>query len=385
MKEIEERYNQLREIIDNNFIDRNLKENHDRDYIRLTDISKLARNEDEEAFIIEYLGHKGIQVEGSTAYYSGIFDNYTQTRKLDFYKTPERLSGKEETKLLEEYQQTKDIQIRNRLVEANMYKVKYFSKYIADYYGFHGDSEELESYGNVSLIKAIENYNPSEREKKAYFSKCIRYGVIAGLMIENFGKDGARFYDLLSKNRNSNCAYYEYFNVKKQVENETGEILEENPNLIDEIASILVKKGHCSLEQARELRDKVSILNSYSYEEIGKVDEDIGNIIEEEWDALFQEELASFIQSMINNIDEQKAYALTEYYGLNGGTPKILEEIASSVGVSRETIRNRRDSGKETLKRKLKNRENYDKTRSFLEGINQDGYSYYISKKKIKE
>lgn len=382
MKEIEERYNQLREIIDASFIDKNLRVKHDRDYIGLRDISKLARNEEEEAFIIEYLGHKGIQVEGSTACYSGIFDNYTQTRKLDFYKMPERLSKEEQTELLEEYQQTKDIQIRNKLVEAYMYKVKYFSRYIADYYDFHGDSEELEGYGNVALIKAIENYNPSIQAKKAYFSKCIRYAVIAGLMIETFGRDGARFYDLLSKNRNSDCTYYEYFNVKKQVENEAGEILEENPNLIDEIAKILVKKGHCSLEQAKELRDKISILNSYSYEEIRKEDEDIGDIIEEGCDTLFQEELASFMSDIINNIDEQKAYVLTEYYGLNGRNPKILEEIASSVGVSRETIRNRRDSGKEALKRKLKHWKNYDKTRSFLEGINQDGCSYNIYQKR---
>lgn len=183
------------------------------------------------------------------------------------------------------------------------------------------------------------------------------------------------------KKRRGNCSYNEYLFTKKQLEEEYNETLEENPLLIDEISKKLVEKRYCNLEWANKISDRASILNPFSYENLKEEDD----IIDKESDRLFQEELAFFVNDMVDSLEKKDAYVLTEYYELKGKRKKTLEEIGKDLKVTKETARKRRNQAEKNLKKKLECWKNYSKAMAFLEYANQ-GYNNHsvYTKRKIK-
>lgn len=82
------------------------------------------------------------------------------------------LSTNQELELLTKYSETKDIDIRNILVEHNLKLVIYvINKYFSSYYN---EFDDLFIIGSIGLINAIENYNISLNNKfSSYAVKSI--------------------------------------------------------------------------------------------------------------------------------------------------------------------------------------------------------------------
>lgn len=370
----------LKDRINDSFLDKNLKcrkkedtlEEHVEVYLPLSCIDRLHLSEEEETFIIDYLGSLGIPVLGGTSCYSGICDNYTQAFHLR-RKQANHLTEEEQKDCLEEYQKTKDINLRNRLVESNLPLVNYLSRKYSYIYGV--EEEVLESYGAEGLILAIDKYDPTRGKFSAYLSLKIKFLILQAVAISCLGEDGITYLNGASKKKDANTKYFQYFYTKAEIEKQTGLRLKDSPELIEEIALALEKCGYCRGEYLEELKTRVSVGNPYSYEQMEEdlcyFDDD--TLYGEAVEKVFQQELAEFLENITEELPEKKKKALRSYYGLGGRESNSLKDIGKKEGVPHETIRVRCKSGKERLKEKLNswcwNRSSM--TESFLE------YSYH--------
>lgn len=161
---------ELKGLINDSFLDRHLKykKRIEEDtleevvdyFLSLNCIDGLGLSEEESVFIIHYLGSLGILVRGRTSCYSDVCDNYIQIARLKRNSiSKEALTEEETKKYLEEYRRTKDITIRNKIVESNLFLVRYLSFQYSNLYGV--EQEVLESYGAEGLIMALDTYDPT--------------------------------------------------------------------------------------------------------------------------------------------------------------------------------------------------------------------------------
>ena len=69
-------------------------------------------------------------------------------------------------------------------------------------------------------------------------------------------------------------------------------------------------------------------------------------------DVLMHESLRSDIERVLVNLKEREADVLRLSFGLNGVPPMTLEEIANNLGLTRERIRQIREKGLRSLRKK---------------------------------
>ncbi len=214
-------FDKLKELVNDSFLDKNLKCRKRRNeegkeeveiYLPLSCIDKFKLEEEEEVFIIQYLGSKGIEVKGSSSCYSDVCDNYIQYGKMRLYKKAYKLPKEVQQSYLEEYEKSRDIKIRNKLVEANLYIIKIFSRKYQFAFGY--DYDLLMSYGSEALISSIENYDSTKGNFNTYINKFISLFLSCCIEIGTFGVSGSNFTLKIAKQKSKDSSYYEYFETK---------------------------------------------------------------------------------------------------------------------------------------------------------------------------
>ncbi len=347
-----EHFEKLKKLIDDSFLDKNLKYRKKRNkekeddeieqYVRLNSITRLKLSEEDEIFVIHYLGTLGISVRGDSSYYSGICDNYIQASHLKRDSTiKDKLTEEETKKYLEEYQRTKDITIRNKIIESNLPLVRYLSYKYSNLYGV--EQEVLESYGAEGLIMALDTYDPTRGKFGAHLSMKIQGYIFRALTISNLGEDGLTFINSVGKKRSTDTKYFEYLYAKSKVEQQTGKKLKDNPELIEVITQHLEKVGYIKGKDLEELKTRTLANNPYSYEQIENnlsyLEDD--TLYSETVEKVFQQELAEFIEDITEELPEKNRESLRSFYGLGGQKSNTLESIGKREGVTREAIRQR--------------------------------------------
>ena len=376
-------FEKLKNRVNDSFLDKNLKcrkkieedtlEEHMEVYLPLGCIDRLHLSEEEEIFIIDYLGSLGIPVLGRTSCYSDICDNYTQALHLR-RKQANLLTEEEQKNCLEEYQKTKDINLRNRLVESNLPLVNYLSRKYSYIYGV--EEEVLESYGAEGLILAIDTYDPTRGKFSAYLSLKIKALILQATAISFLGEDGITYLNGASKKKDANTKYFQYFYTKAEIEKQTGIRLKDSPELIEKIALALENSGYCRGKYLEELKTRVSFANPYSYEQMEEdlcyFDDD--NLYGETVEKVFQQELTEYIEDITEELSEKNRDVVRSYYGLGGRESNSLKGIGKVEGVTHETIRLRCKRGKESLKNKMNSWcwQRSSITESFLEYSNHE-------------
>lgn len=376
---------ELKGLINDSFLDRHLKykKRIEEDtleevvdyFLSLNCIDSLGLSEEELVFIIHYLGSLGILVRGRTSCYSGICDNYIQIARLKRNSiSKEALTEEETKKYLEEYRRTKDITIRNKIVESNLFLVRYLSFQYSNLYGV--EQEVLESYGAEGLIMALDTYDPTRGKFGAHLSMKIQDYIFRAITIYNLGEDGQSFLNSVGKKRDTNTKYFEYLYTKAKVEQQTGKKLKDDLELIEVITHHLEKVGYCEGKDLEELRTRLFANYPYSYEQMEEdlcyFDDD--TLYGETVEKVFQQELAEFLEDITEELSEKRKKALRSYYGLGGRKGNSLVNIGKMEGVTRETIRLRCEDGKEELKKKLNSWywQRSPMTKSFLEYSNHE-------------
>lgn len=118
------------------------------------------------------------------------------------------LSITQELELLTKYSETKDINMRNKIVEHNLKLVIYvINKYFSSYYN---ELDDLFIIGSIGLINAIENYNISLNNKfSSYAVKSILNSIYEYYRKKNYNlslnskcylDDNTEYIDLLEGN-----------------------------------------------------------------------------------------------------------------------------------------------------------------------------------------
>lgn len=392
--EKEDYFEELKELVNDSFLDKNLKcrkitneetlEEEIEEYVTLTSIINLKLSEEDEIFVINYLGSCGISVKGDCSYYSGICDNYIQSEHSSEINV-QKLSEEAQKQYIEEYQREKNTEVRNLLVESNLPLVKYLSRKYS--YLYDVNQEYLESYGVEGLIMAMDTYDSTRGKFSNYLSIRIRSSILGSIIIFYLGENGYKLLNKISQSRGENTKYFEYFYAKRGVEKEEEKRLEDNPELIEKVMLGLEKSGYCEGKLLEELKTRVSIHMPYSIEQLGDglsyLDDDTlyGEVIEK----VYQQELRNFIEEITEKLPRKRRETLRSYYGLGGRVGISLENIGLKEGVTHEAIRLRCRDGKQSLKSKMIYWKNYSVTKSFIENSHHEyegvTHNAYIKRK----
>lgn len=132
--------------------------------LNLSILDDLELSEEELDYTIKCLGTRGIIVIGNTSYYSGMYDNYLQIEEDNDDKSKKVMPKKVIKKDIEQYHKTKDINLRNKIVEDYIPIIDS----IADSYSkfSHIDKDILASYGYEGLLVALERYDTEKTKKE---------------------------------------------------------------------------------------------------------------------------------------------------------------------------------------------------------------------------
>lgn len=110
-----------------------------------------------------------------------------------------------------------------------------------------------------------------------------------------------------------------------------------------------------SINEAIEKRNSMDTEDLPLYKVKEEYDED-GNIsyeetdIEEETDNVIEDDIKTKIGNLMNFLSNKERNIITQYYGLDGEKPKTLEEIGKELGISKERIRQIKQSSMNKLR-----------------------------------
>lgn len=226
------------------------------------------------------------------------------------------LSKEEQLSLFKEYRKTLNIDIRNKLIEANLGLVLKLSNFYSkdDLY----EKEEIISFAYEGLILAVENYNPSLHVDFVTFAcEYIKYKILAYLPNLSGFKRGKFFTDFMK--------------IRKLVEQEKCEKLINNLDMVDEILNSMIENDMINKSQYIKYRNKILInlpigLNDYNYKEF-EVDENFLSNIE-------LQELKNNIEELFSVLTSEEEIIIKLSFGFYDELPKSPIEIAKFLEIS---------------------------------------------------
>jgi RNA polymerase primary sigma factor len=262
------------------------------------------------------------------------------SRSIDKYLSDvskeEMINAEEEVRLAVRIKQGDELAL-NKLVSANLRFVISVSK---QYQGHGLTLEDLIAEGNIGLIIAAKRFD----ETKGF--KFISYAVwwIRQSIMQAIAENSRVVRLPLNKVSAIQKVAQAYDSLEQKFErppsnDEIGELLESNPDSVGDL--FVYSQKQVSVDAPLMEGEDNSLLNV-----MANNDSDVPT------DLLMHESLRSDIERVLVNLKEREADVLRLSFGLNGVPPMTLEEIANNLGLTRERIRQIREKGLRSLRKK---------------------------------
>lgn len=319
-----EDYMDLEEFLESEFIPSNIRyiQQQEEDnypvYYGVIDadkIKRLALSNNETKYILESLKDKDIGILGISESLKE-FENYYFCEENQVQTFPKCMTNDTTLLKIAEYQKTKDLRIRNEVIEGNIQLIKGEVNYFSTLTGIN--INELFSHGYEALIYAVEKFDPTKgRNFKDYALKAVKYHIL----------DAFRCQQGLNNRR---LSILKYFQVIEKIEKTNGISLEENALLICDIARRLVEEGIISENQVSKFEISYLINHPLYFEDIAEC---------KDYTDFDAELLKISINEALNTLSERESKVLELRFGLNDTKECTLSEVGKRLNIVKESVR----------------------------------------------
>ncbi|MDP4664345.1 MAG: RNA polymerase sigma factor RpoD/SigA [Salibacteraceae bacterium] len=263
-------------------------------------------------------------------------DSKSIDKYLSDVSKEDMINAEEEVRLAKEIKNGNERAL-NKMVSANLR----FVISVAKQYQGHGLTlEDLIAEGNIGLIIAAKRFD----ETKGF--KFISYAVwwIRQSIMQAIAENSRVVRLPLNKVSAIQKVAQAFSRLEQEYERppsneEIGEVLESNSESIGNL--FIYAQKQISVDAPLMESEDNSLLSI-----MANFDSDIPT------DDLMRESLGKDIERVLVNLKEREADVLRLSFGLNGMTPMTLEEIANNLGLTRERIRQIREKGLRSLRKK---------------------------------
>lgn len=216
------------------------------------------------------------------------------------------------------------IEARDKMIKANLRLVV---KIANDYSNFGLPILDLISEGNIGLIKAVERFDPNKGGKlSTYAAWWIKQSIKRALANQSKTiRLPVHLVDKIAKIRRTS----------QEIEEELGR----TPT--DDELSIVTGLPVGKIAHLKSVSTRPASLDAPVGEDEGTA---FGDLVGDEnsvdpLDNLQNKNVVEDLRSMVNELDPREAEIITQRFGLDGETPKTLEEIGEQFEITRERVR----------------------------------------------
>lgn len=235
-----------------------------------------------------------------------------------------------------------DAAARERMISANLRLVVTIAR---DYMNLGLPLLDLISEGNIGLTKAVERFDPAKGAKlSTYAMWWIKQSIKRALANQSKTiRLPVHLVDKVAKVRRVSLQVSDELG-REPTDDELGEELGIAAEKVARLRSLAIRPASLDAPIADD--------NSIAFgESVG--DENAQTPFE--W--LRDKDLLDEMDGLLDVLDKREKKIISQRFGLNGGKPKILEEIGRNFGVTRERVRQLQNVALAKLRHALRKRE----------------------------
>lgn len=238
-----------------------------------------------------------------------------------------------------------DKKAREQMIKANLRLVV---KIARDYEGIGLPLLDLINEGNIGLMKAVERFDPAKGGKlSTYGSWWIKQSIKRALANQSKTiRLPVHLVDKISKMRKAALRLQEELG-REPTEEELGEELG--------VSAFRVAQMRVAATRPASLDAPIGDEESSSFAEVVE-DENADS----PYERLEEKGVTRMLEEMVKNLSTREAGILRARFGLDGSSPKTLEEVGEHLGVTRERVRQLQNQALDKLRKMI---ERVEKTR----------------------
>ncbi len=326
-----EDYDSLDEYLEKEFIPNNIQTKKYKDKatgdiefyssIQLNRILQLRLSEEEVAYTINFLESRDIRVAGINSTLDAEFNNYDYITTYKSKNLPEVVPWEQQAEWFKQYSETKDLRIREKIVEANMRLVPFITYKLSIFYKV--DINELNSFGYEALLSAIEYFDVTKGFKFSTYA----YKVIKGFVYKNL--------PVLADFKHLQV-YMDFIQASEAIK----EVYEERGIDADvsqkEIIELIGNVNGYGKKKMENIEDEIKGAYVASIEDINDYELTDDNTLDNHF---IQSISKDVIMDALSSLKENERNVLILRFGLVDGRTRTLEEVGAKLNLSGKRIR----------------------------------------------